>query len=101
MEEILPCVDPIASSYKLLTEKGKRNALIISLTHNKTVILPFLNQNIDFKQVRQLNIGVKHMIEGLNQLIQAKYLNFHNYYNNNIKRQFFESNAIVARDYIK
>ena len=96
MQEILPCVDPLASSFKLLQMDGKKDAIVISISNEKTVILPFVDTNLDTKQVCQFDIGAKQMIKTLETLCSIKYLNFLSYLKKEQKRSFFENHSFVA-----
>lgn len=41
-DKVMPCVDSISSSFKLLNDFKTNNALVIQLGYNNTLTLPFI-----------------------------------------------------------
>lgn len=56
--QIMPCVDTMSSSFKLLNEFKTNNALVISIGYDKTVTLPFINGNLEKERARLIGVGV-------------------------------------------
>lgn len=76
-DKILPCVDAISASFKLLNQYKTNNALVIQVGYNNTLTLPFINTNLDMSRVRKINVGVHQMKHTMMKLFDLKY-NFFN-----------------------
>ena len=99
LSEIQLAVDAIAASYKILKDNNTTTSLIISLSDNKTTILPFVNSNLKTNLVRTMDIGISKMKNTMMKLFSLKYDNFQNYFIPNAIDGFFEREGFFAYDY--
>ena len=81
MQEVLPCVDSIAASFQTLNSHNTNTGLVISVSHNKTTVLPFIKSDLNVSRVREIDIGIKKMKNTLVKLFDVKYKNFNNLFN--------------------
>ncbi len=80
MDFIMPTLDSVASSFKIMNDFKTNNALVVYVTDYDITCYPFVQGKLDYKQTRKNTIGLKHSQDYFQRLLRLKYPDLENYF---------------------
>lgn len=99
LSEMLPIVEPIAASYQQWKLHQKPDSLLISIGAGQSLVLPFINSNLDTQGVRRVSIGTESMRGTFVKLFNLKYPSFVELLSNRQINGVFDRFAFASFDY--